>query len=52
MTNEPISRVAIIGTGQMGPIIAVRHAQSGCPTALIGRTAEFGALKQERREVR
>src|SRR5512139_532338 len=40
MANEPISRVAIIGTGQMGPTIAVATTVAGCPTTLIGRTAE------------
>jgi len=43
MTDHPISRVAIIGTGQMGPTIAVATTLAGCPTALIGRSAEFKA---------
>jgi len=36
MTNDPISRVAIIGTGQMGPTIAVATPLAGCLTTLIG----------------
>ena len=51
MTSEPVSRVAIIGTGQMGPTIAVATTLAGCPTTLIGRTTEFRASKQERRGV-
>ena len=51
MTNDPISRIAIIGTGQMGPTIAVVTTLAGCPTTLIDRTIEFKASKQERREV-
>ena len=43
MTNDPISRVAVIGTGQIGPTIAVATTLAGCPTALIGRSAEFKA---------
>ena len=49
MTDDPISRVAIIVTGQMGPTIAIAATLAGCPTTLIGRTTEFKALKQERR---
>jgi 3-hydroxyisobutyrate dehydrogenase-like beta-hydroxyacid dehydrogenase len=52
MTNEPISRVAIIGTGQMGPTIAVATTLAGCSTIRIGRTAELKASKQEHRGVR
>ena len=33
-----ISQVAIIGTGQMGPGIAVTTTLAGCPTTLVGRT--------------
>ena len=51
MTSEPVSRVAIIGTGQMGPTIAVATTLADCPTRMVGRTAEFKALKQERRGV-
>ena len=51
MTDDPISRVAIIGTGQMGPTIAVATTLAGCPTTLMGRTGEFKAAKQERRGV-
>ena len=40
MTTDPISRVTIIGTGQMGPTIAVATTLVGCPTTLIGRTSE------------
>jgi len=36
MTNDPISRVAIIGTGQMGPTITVATPLAGCLTTLIG----------------
>ena len=31
MTDHPISRVAIIGTGQMGPTIAVATTLAGLP---------------------
>ena len=51
MTNDPISRVAIIGTGQLGPTIAVATTLAGCPTTLIGSTVEFKASKQEHRGV-
>ena len=51
MTNEPISRVAIIGTGQMGPTITVTTILAGYPTTLIGRSAEFQASKQGRRGI-
>jgi hypothetical protein len=44
-----MSRVAIIGTGQMGPTIAVAPTLARCPTTLIGRIAGFKASKQERR---
>ncbi len=30
MTDDPISRVAIIGTGQMGPTVAVATTLAGC----------------------
>jgi len=40
MTESDISHVAIIGTGQMGPGIAVSTTLAGYPTALIGRSAE------------
>ena len=45
MIDKPISRVAIIDTGQMGPTIAVATTLAGCPTTLIGRTTEFRASK-------
>jgi len=48
MTDDSISCVAIIGTGQMGPTIAVATTLAGCPTTLIGRSAQFKASKQER----
>ena len=51
MTDDPISRVAIIGTGQMGPTIAVATTLAGCQTPLIGLTAELKASKKERRGV-
>ena len=51
MTYDPISRVAIIGTGQMRPTIAVATTLAGYPTTLIGRSAEFQASKQERRGI-
>ena len=35
MTNDPISRVAIIGTGQMGPTIAVGTTLAGCPAEFV-----------------
>lgn len=38
--EDGISRVAIVGTGQMGPGIAVTTVLAGCHTTLIGRTAE------------
>ena len=43
MTESDISHVAIIGTGQMGPGIAVSTTLAGCPTALIARSAESAA---------
>lgn len=33
------AQVAVIGTGMMGPGIALALAQGGCRVALIGRTA-------------
>jgi hypothetical protein len=51
MRNDPISRVAIIGSGQMGPTIAVGTTLAGDLTTLIGRAAEFKASKHERRWV-
>ncbi len=35
-----ISKVAVVGTGQMGPTIAVVTALNGCETTLIGRSPE------------
>jgi 3-hydroxybutyryl-CoA dehydrogenase len=35
-----IERVAVIGTGQMGPGIAVATTLAGCRTVLVGRTRE------------
>ena len=52
MTDKPISRVAIIGAGQMGSTIAVATILTGCPATHIGHTAGCKASKQERRGVR
>ena len=38
--GDGISRVAIVGTGQMGPGIAVTMTLAGCTTTLIGRSDE------------
>lgn len=43
MIESDISHVAIIGTGQMGPGIAVSTTLAGYPTALIARSAESAA---------
>lgn len=43
MTENEISRVAIVGTGQMGPGIAVSTTLAGSETALIARSAESAA---------
>jgi 3-hydroxybutyryl-CoA dehydrogenase len=40
MTEESVSRVAVIGAGQMGPTLAVVTTLAGCATTLIGRSAE------------
>jgi 3-hydroxybutyryl-CoA dehydrogenase len=40
MVDDRISRVAVFGTGQMGPGIAAVTALAGCPTTLVGRSAE------------
>lgn len=40
MVDDHISRVAVFGTGQMGPGIAAVTALAGCTTTLIGRSAE------------
>jgi 3-hydroxybutyryl-CoA dehydrogenase len=46
--EDNISRVAVIGTGQMGPGIAVVTTLAGCQTTLIGRSAESLARGQAR----
>jgi 3-hydroxybutyryl-CoA dehydrogenase len=46
MTEDRIEEVAVIGTGQMGPGIAVTTALAGCRTSLIGRSAESAARGQ------
>lgn len=46
--EEEISRVVIIGTGQMGPGIAVSTTLAGCQTTLVGRTAESAARGRTR----
>ncbi len=38
--EDGISRVAVIGAGQMGPGIAVSTTLAGCQTTLVGRSAE------------
>jgi 3-hydroxybutyryl-CoA dehydrogenase len=43
MTESEISRVAIVGAGQMGPGIAVSTTLAGYPTTLIARSAESAA---------
>ena len=43
MTENEISRVAIVGTGQMGPGIAVSTTLAGYPPTLIGRAAASAA---------
>jgi 3-hydroxybutyryl-CoA dehydrogenase len=45
--EDGITRVAVIGTGQMGPGIAVTTTLAGCETALIGRSPE--SLERGRR---
>jgi 3-hydroxybutyryl-CoA dehydrogenase len=40
MAGDNISRVAVVGTGQMGPGIGVVAALAGCQVTLIGRTTE------------
>ena len=47
MSQDNISRVAVFGTGQMGPGIAVVTTLAGCPTSLIGRSAESAARGQK-----
>jgi 3-hydroxybutyryl-CoA dehydrogenase len=39
VTEDRISRVAVFGTGQMGPGIAAITALAGCATTLVGRSA-------------
>jgi len=46
--EDGISRVAVIGAGQMGPGIAVSTTLAGCQTTLVGRTAESVARGRER----
>ncbi|HWE64655.1 MAG TPA: 3-hydroxyacyl-CoA dehydrogenase family protein [Chloroflexota bacterium] len=36
--DDPFARTAVIGTGMMGPGIAVALAQGGCDVALVGRS--------------
>jgi 3-hydroxybutyryl-CoA dehydrogenase len=38
--EQAVERVVVIGTGQMGPGIAVASTLAGFPTTLVGRTAE------------
>ena len=38
MLNERFTRVAVVGTGMMGPGIALTLARGGCRVALYGRT--------------
>ncbi len=38
--KDGIEKVAVVGTGQMGPTIALVVALHGCETTLVGRTAE------------
>ena len=44
MIEDRISRVAVFGTGQMGPGIAATSALAGCTTTLVGRSA--GAVER------
>ena len=36
-SNEKFPGIAIIGTGRMGPLIALSFARGGCPVLLVGR---------------
>ncbi len=47
MSEDGISRVAVIGTGQMGPGIAVVTSLAGCRTTLIGRSSASLAKGQQ-----
>ncbi len=38
--DDEIARVVVIGTGQMGPGIAVSTTLAGCQTTLVGRSGE------------
>ena len=38
MLDERFARVAVIGTGMMGPGIALTLTRGGCRVALYGRT--------------
>ena len=38
--DDGISKVAVVGTGQMGPTIALVVALNGCEVTLVGRSAE------------
>ena len=40
MADDRFARVAVIGTGMMGPGIALTLAQGGCRVALVGRSGE------------
>lgn len=51
MTNKGVSNVVVIGTGQMGPGIAVVTTLAGCQTRLVGRTTESVARGRDRYEV-
>ncbi len=48
--EDEIARVVIIGTGQMGPGIAVSTTLAGCQTTLVGRTEESLARGRSRYE--
>lgn len=38
--NDQFAQVAVIGTGMMGPGIAITFAQGGCRVALVGRSPQ------------
>ena len=38
MLDERFARIAVVGTGMMGPGIALPLARGGCRVALYGRT--------------
>jgi len=39
MAADHFAEVAVIGTGMMGPGMALAFAQGGCRVALVGRSA-------------